>query len=435
MGSQLTDDAEKLSLCTTATSSSDDSCSEDSFDSDGDLDSFKDEVDKINDWMTGLTDCQQIVSVLSMVSKLNSSQKTFILNHIAIKREKDDETYKKEERANSIVYWQHYFQQKPNPVKEDLMDMLLEYLPMLSPHASPSSSSLSLLYLHMITSCLGSICSISVASASQIERSRELLSLALISSCFSMEQKKSLLSPFTSRLLLQANQSHFMHPSCRHDTQSVNSVRLGPQLSHTAESVPPFSGHGMSGVPAYLKGLRLHKYTPLFASLPSLNHFLNLTEAQLEYLGVSAKGARNKFSQHLAKLRARPALLQSLFKTGPNEILPALLYVITTPLSRESGEVDSIFHLLLKVKDEMRSEHTDAFNEVLDKCLSLPIWSRDQSRLLLEMQAIKSAGQCLNTIGFSSDVPDRPSAASSAQHLEKHLERLCLAMTEKALNN
>lgn len=224
---------------------------------------------------------------------------------------------------------------------------MLENLPLLSPRTSPPSSSLSLLYLHMITNVLASASnSSSLPDRAFLEKSRELLSLALISSCFAIEQKKTLLSPFTSRLLLQSNQSNFMQSSMRQDMGASSSQRTPTNLDQP--NIAPFSGEGMAGIPTYLKGLRLHKYTPLFASLPSLTHFLNLSEDQLEFLGVSAKGARNKFVQHLAKLRARSSLLQSLFKAGPNEVLNALSYVVMTPLSRECPETNFILHLLLK---------------------------------------------------------------------------------------
>ena len=253
--------------------------------------------------------------------------------------------------------------------------MLLENLPLLTPKSSHAQSSLTLLYLHMITTVLASASNTSsLPNRDFLEKSRELLSLSLISSCFTLEQKKSLLSPFTSRLLLQSNQSNFINSSLasRHSSQhdqlqqqhpSSATSRSSTHDSNSQQSnIAPFSGEGMSGIPTYLKGLRLHKYTPLFASLPSLSHFLNLSEDQLEFLGVSAKGARNKFVQHLAKLRARSSLLQSLFKAGPNEILSALSYVVMTPLSRDCPETNLIIHLLLK---GMRCDQINEENSII----------------------------------------------------------------------
>lgn len=66
------------------------------------IDSFKDEIEKVTSWMAGLTPCQQIVSVLSVISNLSPMQKTFICNHISITKEKDEKNSKKEEQANSL---------------------------------------------------------------------------------------------------------------------------------------------------------------------------------------------------------------------------------------------------------------------------------------------------------------------------------------------
>ena len=100
MASHSLADDEKFSSAT-GSSSSDDS-SDDEFDSEVEVDSFKDEVDKVTSWLSNLTPCQQIVSVLSLVSTLTPIQKTFIYNHISNSKERDELTNQKEERANSI---------------------------------------------------------------------------------------------------------------------------------------------------------------------------------------------------------------------------------------------------------------------------------------------------------------------------------------------
>ena len=66
----------------------------------------------------------------------------------------------------------------------------------------------------------------------------------------------------------------------------------------------------MELVPAWLKLLRLHKYTELIMSL-SYEEMLSLTEEQLEARGVT-KGARRKIVTNIAKLRDRPRILAEI---------------------------------------------------------------------------------------------------------------------------
>ena len=66
----------------------------------------------------------------------------------------------------------------------------------------------------------------------------------------------------------------------------------------------------MELVPAWLKLLRLHKYTELMMSL-SYEEMISLTEEQLEARGVT-KGARRKIVTNIAKLRDRPRILAEI---------------------------------------------------------------------------------------------------------------------------
>ena len=66
----------------------------------------------------------------------------------------------------------------------------------------------------------------------------------------------------------------------------------------------------MELVPAWLKLLRLHKYTELMMGL-SYEEMLSLTEEQLEARGVT-KGARRKIVTNITKLRDRPRILADI---------------------------------------------------------------------------------------------------------------------------
>ena len=66
----------------------------------------------------------------------------------------------------------------------------------------------------------------------------------------------------------------------------------------------------MELVPAWLKLLRLHKYTELMMGL-TYEEMVSLTEEQLEVQGVT-KGARRKIVTNIAKLRDRPRILAEI---------------------------------------------------------------------------------------------------------------------------
>jgi hypothetical protein len=325
---------------------------------------FKHEVKSVVSWMTQLSPCQQMVSVLSMMSTLSQSQNLFVSNHLQfqLKNNQSSELKKDVSNANSLSYWQSFLSENLTPKTTMMLDLLLEKIPLVSPVDNSSNSPLSLMYLHLVTSTLNKVTKSSTPSdKTTLAKCRELLSLSLICSIFSPEQKKTFLSPYTSKLMVQSNESSYIESTIR-SSQNRNSNPIsspGDATSSNRSSVignstasssllKPFTGEGMSGVPGYLKGLRLHKYTPLFASLPSLNHFLNLTDDQLESLGVAAKGARKKFVQSLSKLKERPSQLKSLLNSSPSDILLGVSEVISTPLSKESPEVNLVLQLLLK---------------------------------------------------------------------------------------
>ncbi|VDM59030.1 unnamed protein product, partial [Angiostrongylus costaricensis] len=72
----------------------------------------------------------------------------------------------------------------------------------------------------------------------------------------------------------------------------------------------PIDGFDLGNVPAWLKSLRLHKYTAMFAEL-SYEQMMALDEAELERRNVT-KGARTKILQSIQKLRNRAADLRAM---------------------------------------------------------------------------------------------------------------------------
>ncbi|XP_043288548.1 protein Smaug homolog 1 isoform X2 [Venturia canescens] len=113
---------------------------------------------------------------------------------------------------------------------------------------------------------------------------------------------------------------------------------------------------GMRDVPAWLKTLRLHKYSYLFATM-SYEEMLELTEEQLAEQGVT-KGARHKLALSITKLQQRYTTLYNLekdllqptrdgnqtasFSQGPALLvttLDELNTILTTPL-KPSQETD-----------------------------------------------------------------------------------------------
>uniref|UniRef100_A0A8C6KSB8 Protein Smaug homolog 1 n=1 Tax=Nothobranchius furzeri TaxID=105023 RepID=A0A8C6KSB8_NOTFU len=99
-----------------------------------------------------------------------------------------------------------------------------------------------------------------------------------------------------------------------------------------------------SDVPAWLKGLRLHKYAPLFSTM-AYDEMMSLTEEQLEAQKVT-KGARHKIVISIQKLKDRQNLLRSLEKDvleGSNlrSPLQELHQMIMSPIKAFSGGDES----------------------------------------------------------------------------------------------
>ncbi|KAI4490998.1 hypothetical protein M0802_010574 [Mischocyttarus mexicanus] len=133
---------------------------------------------------------------------------------------------------------------------------------------------------------------------------------------------------------------------------SGSESRLDENYNRTLES-------GMRDVPSWLKTLRLHKYSCLFANL-NYEEMLQLTEDQLAEQGVT-KGARHKLALSISKLQQRYTTLANLekdllqqtrngtqstsFSQGPLllvSILDELKVILATPLkpSQDSDPQD-----------------------------------------------------------------------------------------------
>lgn len=95
--------------------------------------------------------------------------------------------------------------------------------------------------------------------------------------------------------------------SRRDSGQSSHSLRRNSSFNNYNDQVKT---SGMELVPAWLKLLRLHKYTELIMGL-GYEEMITLTEEQLEQRGVT-KGARRKIVANIAKLRDRPRILAEM---------------------------------------------------------------------------------------------------------------------------
>lgn len=97
----------------------------------------------------------------------------------------------------------------------------------------------------------------------------------------------------------------------------------------------------MKSIVAWLKSLRLHKYSWVFNNL-TYDQMLNLTEESLASIGIT-KGARHKLLLSIAKLKERSTLLTELETEVMNggDLLNALKkmkVLLVSPLQVSSGE-------------------------------------------------------------------------------------------------
>ncbi|CAG7838433.1 unnamed protein product [Allacma fusca] len=104
--------------------------------------------------------------------------------------------------------------------------------------------------------------------------------------------------------------------------------------------------YGAPDVPAWLKSLRLHKYSFLFAHI-CFEEMMELTEECLETQGVT-KGARHKIVLSIAKLRDRASHLKQIHeemtadKESIRNALNEVKWVLTTPIKPIPTENDDV---------------------------------------------------------------------------------------------
>lgn len=109
-------------------------------------------------------------------------------------------------------------------------------------------------------------------------------------------------------------------------------------------------GSGMSEVPGWLKGLRLHKYQELFQVM-SYDEMVSITDEFLEKKGVT-KGARNKILQNISSLSQRHKTLSQMEKeiaeaktsgqTDPRPFISDLHALLKTPMKPFTAPVCSL---------------------------------------------------------------------------------------------
>lgn len=124
-------------------------------------------------------------------------------------------------------------------------------------------------------------------------------------------------------------------------------------------------------VPAWLKTLRLHKYSYLFATL-SYDEMLQLTEERLAEQGVT-KGARHKLALSIAKLQQRYTTLlnleKNLLQSARDGTQPATFTQSSSLLVHTLDELKIIMTTPLKPsRDSDLQDIPSQFTKVIGKC-------------------------------------------------------------------
>ena len=338
-------------------------------DSADEVSSFRRKSIAILRWFKELDQVRQAALFHMLMEDASLPATALVSNHPRVRHLNELEEKK---NANSVEYLQKFLISPASSSPETVANFLFKSLPLVDTDQFPPTSSLVLSYLHLVTSTLDLFLSPPVNSM----RAAELVSLSLFVPIFSHEQKQHNIRPYASRVHLASGANNL--PAVA-DTVPPFDVSNLPKIE-------PFSGPGMADVPAYLKSLRLHKYTNIFASIPTLSHFIALTEKQLEDLGVAAKGARKKFVQSLQKLQDRPQQLNAAMNaSSPQEAMQVIASVISAPLSIDSPEANLIVRLLLKLKDQVKdTEHEEELKSLVKLCLKQNCWSKQNLIFFLQ---------------------------------------------------
>ncbi|KAK6753640.1 hypothetical protein RB195_012931 [Necator americanus] len=135
--------------------------------------------------------------------------------------------------------------------------------------------------------------------------------------------------------------SKMKHPASEQQQRMSPFDAAPSSISYSPPLTPPsleLLKIGMRDVPSWLKSLRLHKYTSLFAEL-SYEDMMKLDEEELEKRKVT-KGARKKILQSIQKLCSRSADLRKMHErlslTHPQGclrcVIASLRQMMTTPM-------------------------------------------------------------------------------------------------------
>ncbi|XP_004346422.2 hypothetical protein CAOG_05749 [Capsaspora owczarzaki ATCC 30864] len=163
----------------------------------------------------------------------------------------------------------------------------------------------------------------------------------------------------------------------------------------------------MKDVPMWLKSLRLHKYLDLFAPL-HYNQMLQLTDSELQTMGVSAAGARKKILLSIHKLKERDQTLAKLEQhiVDPSKFLSAieeLKTIVCAPLHSDAADdaepdtsagstefAHTVMHVLSCGHDyligslDAPEHHLSAFLVLLDKTMRQEMFSGEHRARALQ---------------------------------------------------
>uniref|UniRef100_A0A8C6NL85 Protein Smaug homolog 1 n=1 Tax=Nothobranchius furzeri TaxID=105023 RepID=A0A8C6NL85_NOTFU len=334
---------------------------------------FRDQVGVLASWFKGWNECEQTVALLSLLKRVSRTQARFLQLCLEHSLAECTELQVLEGEANNPVLISQW-QGEP---KEHVISLVLTHLPLLKPGNTEAKSE----YMRLLPRILAH----TIEHGHHLEESRQLLSYALIHPATSLDDRAALAlwlnhleerSTPPSTLTSTGSSSSTNTPSpgnlynLHHHQRYGSDDRLngwqnsrdsgmgggwhqqqgcenGHLQLYPSSSVPAtIHTVGTSGgnVPAWLKGLRLHKYAPLFSTM-AYDEMMSLTEEQLEAQKVT-KGARHKIVISIQKLKDRQNLLRSLEKDvleGSNlrSPLQELHQMIMSPIKAFSGGDES----------------------------------------------------------------------------------------------
>lgn len=154
----------------------------------------------------------------------------------------------------------------------------------------------------------------------------------------------------------------------------------------------------MKSIVAWLKSLRLHKYSWVFNNL-TYSQMLNLTEETLQAMGIT-KGARHKLLLSISKLKERAELLQELEQEvvsggDINGSLKKLKTILQSPLQVSLGEdlpamftkvMGKVWSQLLLFRSSPE-ENILLFNSICERAETMDAFSHDQIKKLMLWRA------------------------------------------------